>query len=155
MADFTTFADLESPLYAEPLFYVEPHGKAPDDTRRRPEAFRQESFVAYLRKTSPGITPASFANEGKRSTYAAGKLKKGGLAPGMPDICCIWDGGWAFIEFKGFTASGQPGKLSPAQIDACNKIHRNGHPVACFFTATAALDWLRGLGAPVRGTVAA
>lgn len=145
---FTTFADLER-ADEQPLFYVEPIPARPDDKSKWPEHYRQSSFVAHIRKRAPGIEAFSIANERRCGTFQGRKLKQAGLTPGTPDVCCLWDGGWAFAEFKGFDAKGTAGKLSIQQIETCNRIHRRGHPVGCFYTATAALDWLRGLGAPL------
>lgn len=158
MLDHMTMAELdalESPLVEVPLFYVEPTPDKPLDPRKWPEEFRQREFVAYVRRKHPGIILSSFANEGKRGARLAAKMKGQGLLAGMADLTCIWDGGTAFIEFKGWQASGRPGKLSAQQIETLNRIHRNGHPVGCFFTATAALDFLRRCGAPIpeRGSV--
>lgn len=145
----TDWDALETPLTEKPLFMVERPGKPPADPRKWPEAYRQKAFVAFIRKTAPGIIVASFANEGKRGLGQASKMKAQGLSAGMPDIVAMWDGGWAFCEFKGFSAAGRAGSLSVNQSEACNRIHKIGHSVACFFTAEAALDWLRALGAPI------
>lgn len=145
---FTTFADLER-ADETPLFYVEPIPARPDDKAKWPEHYRQSAFVTYLRKKAPAIQAFSIANERRCGTFHGQKLKQAGLTPGVPDVCCLWDGGMAFCEFKGFDARGTAGKLSIQQVETCNRIHRNGHPVGCFYTATAALDWLRGLGAPL------
>jgi hypothetical protein len=147
----TEWDALETPLEVQPVFPVEAPGQKPEDKTRWPESYRQRSFVAWMRKNHPGIIVASIANEGRRSTFSGQRMKAQGLTPGMPDIVVLWDGGMAFVEFKGFAANGQAGKLSPAQIAACNKIHRNGHPVACFFRAESALKWLRSIGAPLVG----
>lgn len=144
----TTFADLER-CDEKPLFYVEQAGEKPDDPRRWPEAYRQTEFVSYVRRKWPSVVISSFANEGKRGKRMAAKMKGMGLLAGMPDTVIVWDGGMAFIEWKGWAASGAAGKLSQQQIETCNRIHRNGHPVACFFRAQTALNWLRGLGAPL------
>lgn len=152
MVDIATFAELESPLVEEPLFPVEKPGKPPLDPRTWPEEFRQREFVAYVRRKYPEIVLSSFANEGKRGKRMAAKMKGLGLLAGMPDTAILWDGGMAFIEWKGWTSAGRPGRLSAQQIDTCNRIHRNGHAVACFFSARSALEWLRELGAPIRST---
>ena len=141
---------LETPLGGKPLFLVEARPALPDDRTKWPEEYRQRSFVAWVRKHHPEIIAASITNEGKRSVYGGMRRKQAGLTPGMPDIVVIWDGGMAFIEFKGAAASGAWGRLSEHQIETCNKIHRNGHPVGCFYTATGAIAWLRSVGCPLR-----
>lgn len=144
----TAFDHLED-APAVPLFPVEPVPPRPDDKTKWPEHYRQSSFVAHIRKRAPSVLAFSNANEGVRSTNGGKRMKQAGLTPGVPDCTILWDGGIAFAEFKGFYASGAPGKLSEDQIRIGNKIHRNGWPVACFYTATAALAWLREQGAPV------
>lgn len=145
----TAFDTLESDLYAPPLFYVELHGKATGDPAKWSEGYRQTAFVTWMRKKAPGIVIASIANERRVGTNEGKRLKRQGLTPGMPDIIILFDGGLAFIEFKGFNAAGQPGKLSQAQIDTCNRIHANGHPVACFYSAESAWLWLQSVGCPL------
>lgn len=147
------FADLESPLAPAPLFPVEQPGERPADKTKWSEDYRQRSFVAWLSKNHPEVIVFSITNEGARGVFHGKRLKQRGLLPGAPDICVLWNGGWAFIEFKGWAANGTPGKLSTAQIETCNRIHRNGTPVGCFFRADSALAWLRELGAPIRGAV--
>lgn len=139
----------ESDLSPKPLFLCEQPGERPDDPKKWPEEYRQRSFVSYLRKHCPAVMAASIANERRTSLNYGVRLKKTGLTPGMPDIVCLWDGGMAFCEFKGFAKDGRAGKLSDSQVEVCNRIHRNGHPVGCFFTAARALEWLSSLGAPV------
>lgn len=145
---FTTFADLEA-ADETPLFFVEPRGDKPADPTTWPEAWRQTEFVSYLRRKYPSVVVSSFANEGKRGQRMAAKMKGMGLLAGMPDTVVIWDGGMAFLEWKGWDARGQAGKLSQQQVETCNRIHRNGHPVGCFYRGKVAIDWLRGLGAPL------
>lgn len=164
MADVATFAELESPLIEEPLFFVEPPPSPGPDPRLWPEEERQAAFIAYLRKTSPKIIARAIRNEGKRGLREQRSMRRTGLLAGTFDTLIFWDfrdatnencpRSVASIEFKGFTAKGRPGRLSQAQIDYGNGLHRRGHAVACCYTATAALDFLRELGAPVRGRVA-
>lgn len=149
MLDTAMLDAMETPLDQAPLFPVEKPSKPPLDPRTWPEEFRQREFVSYVRRKYPRIVLSSFANEGKRGMRMAAKMKGLGLLAGMPDTVLLWDGGMAFIEWKGWTAAGRPGTLSAQQIDTCNRIHRNGHKVACFFSARPALEWLRGLGAPL------
>ena len=149
MLDAQSLDALESPLREEPEFYCEPVPAKPADPRKWPEEFRQREFVAYVRRKYPDIILSSFANEGKRGPRLAAKMNGLGLLAGMADVTCIWDGGAAYLEFKGWQASGRPGRLSPQQVQTLNRIHRNGHPVGMFFTATAALDFLRRAGAPM------
>lgn len=148
----TAFLDALEASHAreeQPLFYVEPVPEKPDDKAKWSEDYRQRAFVAWIRKRAPEVTCFSIANERRVALGQMRKLKATGLTPGVPDICVLWSDHWAFIEFKGFDARGRPGTLSPQQIATCNRIHSNNTPVACFYTASAALQWLRDMGAPV------
>lgn len=160
-APYTTFADLESPLKAEPLFHVEQSGKATGDPRLWPEIERQAAFVSFIRKTQPQLHAFSNANDGKRGPKAQRDAKRLGLTPGVFDVTVLWDYrqstnpanlvSVAYVEFKGFDKNGRPGKLSAAQIEWGNSAHSKGHNVACFYSAKTALEWLASLGAPIRG----
>ena len=148
------FDHLETPLVEAPLFPCEAVPEKPADKKKWSEEYRQSAFVTWMRKNHPELITSSVTNEGVRSVFGGVRMKRKGLLPGYPDIIVLWPDGWAFIEFKGFDARGQAGKLSPAQIATCNRIHRMGHPVAMFYGAQAAVDWLRSVGAPIRGRVA-
>lgn len=161
MADLAHFEAFRDVLDEAPLFLVEPTPKPGPDPRLWPELERQAAFIAYLRKTSPKITARAIPNEGKRGFKAQRAIKRGGVVAGTFDTLIFWDPddattadcprSVAMIEFKGFTAAGRPGVLSQDQIDFGNDLHRKGHAVACCFTAAAALDFLRSLGAPIMG----
>lgn len=150
--------DLETPLKQEPLFPVE----QPDGRKDLSEIDRAVMFRKYLRQLAPKLIVFPNANAGKRSRLQA---QKEGIVAGVPDYTICWDiaestkpdapVSIAFVELKGYSAAGQPGKLSDAQIDFMNKLHRNGHKVACFFSGKSAFDWLASIGAPIRGRFAA
>lgn len=63
-------------------------------------------------------------NEGKRSFWACGKMKKEGMVAGLPDLLCLWPmipyTGLA-IEFKTST-----GKISKSQKEWEDKLLRAG-----------------------------
>jgi hypothetical protein len=111
-----------------------------------------------MRRTQPHIECHANMNHGKRSQIRAAKE---GLVAGVFDMFVGWDYRltpdvpvtvcWA--EFKGYTAAGRAGKLSQDQIDWGNGQHARGFPVACFFSAQSCINWLRDIGAPLRGTV--
>jgi len=140
---------LESDLAPVPLFPVEEAGEKPDKRETWPESYRQKAFVSWLRRRAPMVVSFSIANERNVGLNEMRRLKAQGLVAGWPDVGVLWDGGWAFCEFKGWDAQGRPGKLSAAQVDACNRIHVNRHPVACFFRAETAWNWLRSVGCPL------
>lgn len=151
----TAFEHLEeSPLYAAPAFPVE----APDGRKDLSEYARQSWFVAFMRRTQPHIECHANMNHGKRSQIRAAKE---GLVAGVFDMTVAWDYrltpdvpvSVAWPEFKGYTAAGRAGKLSQDQIDWGNAMASRGFPVACFFSAKSCIDWLREIGAPIRGKV--
>lgn len=156
--DFVTFADLESPLEAEPLFPVE----APDGRKDLSELDRQVMFRKFAANLAPAVLVWANANAGRRNPVQA---RKEGVMAGVFDMTCAWDIGAStlpdcdvstcFIEMKGYDKSGRPGRLSQAQIDWGNAMHQRGHKVACFFSGRSAFDWLASLGAPVRGKISA
>lgn len=144
-----------------PLFPVEEPGKPGLDPRLWPELERQRAFIGFLRKTQPKIKAFAIPNAGKRGFKAQAQAKAEGLLAGVFDVFVYWSAAdsdqpatAAWIEWKGFDARGRPGKLSQAQIEHGNDLHRRGHKAACFYTVQAALDWLASLGAPVRGRIA-
>lgn len=163
MASHMTFAELESSLEPDPEFYVEPIPAPGPDPKMWPEIQRQAAFIAYLRKTSPKIIARAIPNEGKRGFKEQHRIRKSGVVAGTFDTLIVWDTAdstipdcalsMAMCEFKGFDARGRAGKLSVQQIEFGNSLHQRGHAVACFYTATAALNWLASLGAPIKGKI--
>lgn len=154
----TAFDHLEADLKPVPLFLVE----APDGRKDLSELDRQGWFVAFMRRTQPHIEVHANPNAGKRGPKAQRQAKTEGLKPGVFDITVAWDHRLSTIdapvtvawpEFKGYDSSGRAGKLTPAQIEWGNSMHDRGFPVACFFSAKSVIEWLRSLGAPIRGAV--
>ena len=156
------FAGLESPLNEEPLFFVEDWRALTNPRKDLPELERQAQFVAFMRKACPHMVVAAIPNAAKRGFKAQRQAKKEGIRAGAFDTLVTWDiehahpdcpATVAFLEWKGFDARGTAGSLSPAQIEFGNQLHRQGHKVACFFSAKTAIDWLRSIGAPIRGVM--
>ena len=152
----TDFAALETPLVAEPLFPVQ----APDGRKELSELDRQAWVVNYIETRQPLVKVYANKNDGKRGLAAQRKAKKEGLRAGVFDLTFFWDvkdsdsdRGVCWVEMKGYDKNGRPGKLSQAQIEWGNGAHQRGHKVACFFSAKSVIEWLRSLGAPVRGVV--
>lgn len=152
----TDWSALETPLDEQPLFPCE----EPDGKRDLSEHARQSWFVAFMKRTQPHIEVHANMNHGKRSQTRA---VREGMKPGVFDITVAWDYRLtpgvpvttSWIEFKGYEgASKRPGTLRPSQVDWGNSMHRKGFPVACFFSAKSCIEWLREIGAPIRGTVA-
>ena len=150
------FADLESPITAKPAFPVQ----APDGRKDLSELDRQAWVVSYMRRAQPHIMVYATPNAAKRGFAAQRQAKKEGLLAGVFDLTFAWDikhsdGDvtvcWA--EMKGYDSRGRAGSLSQAQIEWGNATHERGHKVACFFSAKSVIEWLRELGAPIRGAV--
>ena len=150
------FTDLESPLTEAPLFPVQ----APDGRKDLSELDRQAWVVSYMRRTQPHIVVYATPNAAKRGFAAQRQAKKEGLLAGVFDLTFAWDIKhsdsdvtvcWA--EMKGYDSKGRAGSLSQAQIAWGNAMHQRGHKVACFFSAKSVIEWLRDLGAPIKGAV--
>lgn len=152
------WSDLESSLNPEPLFFVE----QPDGRKELSELARAKMLRSYMARLAPKVLMFANANAGKRNPNQA---RAEGIIAGVPDYTVCWDiehstipdcaVSIAFVEMKGYSAAGQPGKLSTAQIEFMNRLHVRGHKVACFFSGKSAFDWLAGLGAPIAGRIAA
>jgi hypothetical protein len=159
LLDAASLDALESPLREAPEFPCE----KPDGRKDLPELDRQAWVVAYMRRSQPHIVCYATPNAAKRGFKAQSQAKKEGLLAGVFDLTFCWDVKHAedgrpticFAEMKGYDASGRVGKLSQEQIDWGNKMHRNGHAVACFFSAQSVIRWLAELGAPLRGKIPA
>lgn len=153
----TAFDHLESPLDEAPIFPVQ----APDGRKELSELERQAWVVSYMHRTQPHIVVYATPNAAKRGFKAQRQAKREGLLAGVFDLTFAWDVKDApdgrptvcWAEMKGYDARGTAGKLSQPQIDWGNRMHRNGHAVACFFSAQSVIDWLAELGAPVRRKV--
>lgn len=135
---------LETPLSPTPRFPVQ----APDGRKDWPEIKRQAEFLRLVHVLGPRILVHAIPNAGKRSRYTA---RKEGIMAGVFDVRCEWQAPLtAVIEFKGYDARGRAGQLSDAQVEYGNRMVELGHNAACFFCPVAAVDWLRGLGFPLR-----
>jgi hypothetical protein len=127
-----------------PLFFVQ----APDGRKDWPEARRQTVMFREMRMRAPTVEGFHIPNAGRQNPMTA-------LASGKKAGPFDTEWSWAprrtaWIELKGYTADGRPGKLSPEQIRWGNVMLALGHDVACFFSPHDAIDHLRSLGAPVR-----
>jgi hypothetical protein len=120
----------------------------PKDRDPASEDRRQAEYIATVRKLCKGIKVFAVPNAGKRTQWAAAKVKREGLYTGWPDTGACWvsniSGGVAWIEFKNGTST-----PDEDQIDTLNWLHRRGHPVAVCRTAQGAIEWLKSIGAPV------
>ena len=144
------FAQLETPLDAQPIFYVQ----EPDGQKHLTEIARAVQFRRIVRTLAPGILVYANGNAGHRNPLQASRE---GIMAGVSDYTACWqpsshrhDPGVAWVELKGYDRSGRPGRLSQSQIDFGNRLTRLGHQVGCFFDPLRAVAWLRQCGAPVR-----
>lgn len=144
----STFADLESPLYAAPEFHID----APDADPAS-EIQRLGKFRAQMRIHAPAVMIAGVPNAAKRGQWALNQARKEGLYSGFPDIMCLAAGpeiesGFtrpliAFLEWKA-------GRTKPGehQVDCLNLLHRMGFAVGVFRRADSAMQFLRAQGFP-------
>ena len=155
----TMWDDLETPLDEKPLFPVEDWKKLADPRRDLGELERQSQFVGFMKKVCPHMVVAAIPNAAKRGFKAQRQAKQEGMVAGAFDTLVTWDiahahpdcpATMAMIEFKGFSG-GKAGSLTRQQIEFGNRLTRQGHRVACFFSARSAIEWLRQLGAPIKG----
>ncbi|ABD27146.1 hypothetical protein Saro_2710 [Novosphingobium aromaticivorans DSM 12444] len=145
----TTWADLETRLDADPLFFVQ----KPDGLKHLSEDERCKTLVKLVHQLAPQAEIAHVKNEGRHNHAKAKTL---GVVTGHGDYIVTWPKcGTAFVEMKGYSAAGRPGELSQAQVDWANRKFMMGFPVACFFCPHAAFEWLVSQGMPVIGRIAA
>lgn len=105
----------------------------------------QAGFRNRLRYVAPAVSCVAIPNAAKRTQWAANQALKEGLAPGFPDVMCIWAGGGiCFIEFKTVT-----GRLSEAQGEWIVRLRERGHRVTVARSVDAAVEFLRECGAPM------
>lgn len=147
MNAFAHFTALADDLHARPLFYVQ----SPDGKRDWSEAARQTVMFRELRDYRGVLDGFHIPNAGIRNPMKA--LAAGIKAGPFDTEWAWWHGGCAWVELKGYDKRGTAGKLSEEQIRWGNKRHAMGFDVACFFDPYDAIDWLRGLGAPIPAAV--
>lgn len=141
--------DLRKPV---PLFYVQ----APDGRKDWPEDKRQTVMFREMRSRAPTVDGFHIPNAGPRNpmkSLAAG-IKAGPFDTEWAWPLCDDDGhNIAWVEIKGYTKAGRAGALSIPQIEWGNRRHMMGFAVACFFDPYDAVEWLRGLGAPIAACI--
>lgn len=105
----------------------------------------QVGFRNRLRYVAPAVSCVAIPNAAKRSQWAAQRALKEGMAPGFPDVMCIWAGGGiCFLEFKTLK-----GRLSEAQGEWLVRLRERGHRVTVARSVDAAVEFLRECGAPM------
>ena len=136
-------SDLETDLNPTPQFLHE----QPDQRKDWPELNRQATFLRLIRMAAPRLLVFANANAGKRNPRQA---KSEGIRGGVFDLTVLWtQQRCAYIEFKGYTKAGRPGKLSDNQIRFGNRLVELGIPCASFFSPFNAVNWLREQGFPI------
>jgi len=132
----------EDPIKPVARFPIEATDKNPAT-----ELQRQATFLKMMRTLAPNVICYANTNGTHIASFAGrAKANKEGRTIGASDVTIVWNRGVAWIEFK----AGK-GSLKPAQIEFGNRLHEMGHHVACFRDPISAVDWLRSIGAPVRG----
>ena len=111
----------------------------------------QQAFRKALYYAAPLVRVVPVINEGRRTVWEQRHAKRLGLAKGFPDCMALWPGqGVAFVEFKTAT-----GRISIDQQEWHERLDDYGHRVAVCRSAEAAVEFLRGCGAPIAGRIAA
>ena len=85
-----------------------------------------------------------------RSKKARARAQGEGVMAGIPDLCVVHRGRAIFIELKS-----RRGVMSPAQRSMLRKLEYCGCPVLLCRSAPEVEAGLRGLGVPLKATVAA
>jgi len=137
----TDWAALETPLFQEPRFWMEPTDRDPAS-----ELTRQARFIGAIERALPGVVVAAIPNAAKRGQKALNQAKKEGALWGFPDLAVIHAGRSAYLEFKAGRA-----KPKQHQIDAMNRIHDQGVPVALVRTTEGAMRFLKQQGFAIDG----
>lgn len=107
----------------------------------------QTKFRSRVRILCPAVAIVAVPNAAKRGQKALNQARREGAAWGFPDVLCLWSGpGVAAIEFKSAT-----GKLSDNQAEWIDRLNEMGVPTTVARDADAAIEFLRGAGAPFLG----
>jgi hypothetical protein len=137
------FAHLEE--HADLPWHIDPRDKDP-----RSEEKRQLAFLRDARILCPAVNIFAVPNAGRRTQWEVNKAKREGMKSGALDLVCTWNRGVAFLEFKNGTDL-----PSPNQREQLNTLYRQGHHCGVFRQEQSALDFLRSIGAPFIGRIAA
>ena len=105
----------------------------------------QQAFRKRLYYSAPKVRVVAVPNGMFTTAWAARQAKREGMSAGFPDVLCLWPGaGVAFIEFK------RPGgAVSENQREWHERLTDMGHSICVAYSADAAIDFLRGCGAPI------
>jgi hypothetical protein len=126
-------------------WHIDPRDKDP-----RSEEKRQASFLRAAKMLCPMVDIFAVPNGARRTQWEANKARREGMKAGALDLVCTWNRGVAFLEFK--DGSSMP---DANQRDRLNRYVRQGHHCGVFRQEASALDFLRSIGAPFIGRIAA
>lgn len=115
-----------------------------------PELAIQSGFLCALRYVAPAVHAFAIPNAAKRSHWAARQALREGMKAGVPDLYAFWPGGDCFMEFKA-----PNGRVQDNQREWHERLSRCGKAVAVVRSVDEAVDFIRSLGAPVTGRIAA
>lgn len=121
------------------VYHIDPPKAAYDGS----EIAIQTLFRGRAKIMCPRVLIVAVPNAAKRSQWAITQAKREGIAPGFPDLMCIWPGKTAYIEFKA-----RAGSLSESQREWMERLTRYGFPAGVFRHPDTALAFLRANGAP-------
>lgn len=106
----------------------------------------QQALRKRLYYSAPQVQLVAVPNAARRTHWEARRAKQEGMATGFPDLICLAPGGLvAFVEMK--TAKG---RVSDNQSEWIERLTGYGFPAAVCRSADAAVEFLRGLGFPIR-----
>lgn len=108
-------------------------------------------FRSRARVLCPAVALVAVPNAAKRTQWAAARAKREGMATGFCDLMALAPGGKiAFIEVKT-----EKGRLSLNQVEWLARLSDMGFACSVQRDPDEALEWLRGLGFPFIGRLAA
>lgn len=106
----------------------------------------QQSLRKRLYYSAPQVQLVAVPNAARRTHWEARRVKQEGMATGFPDLICLAPGGLvAFVEMKN-----AKGRVSDNQSEWIERLTNYGFPAAVCRSADAAVEFLRGLGFPIR-----
>lgn len=115
-----------------------------------PELAIQSGFINALRYIAPAVHFFAIPNGIRTTEWGARRAKQEGMKAGAPDLFVYWPGGSCFLEFKA-----PRGSVGVNQREMHERMSRCGQHVAVVRSVDEAVDYVRGLGAPVSGRIAA
>lgn len=125
---------------ADEPWFIEPKDHLPAT-----EFQRQATFVKMMASLAPTADVLAIPNASRASDWERLRRHREGARKGALDLIVTWNRGVAFVEFK----DGQKMPFA-AQRERLNRYFRMGHHCGVFRRPETAVEWLRGLGCPIR-----